>query len=161
MNSSFPQQHQQAVIAGLRHRPTSGGSTSRYTRLPSVAVTPSCGESGGNSGSNMTPSPSSSPGPNRPQLRRGSAVEIGDGEDCSAGRIRLMNPQKSQPPPDLKIDLLSESSGTSSPFSRAASLSPCASNEMQSGKNRIEFRLTNRDDYFKSLLTTFEASVTF
>ena len=124
------------MIAGLRHRPTSGGgsSSSRYTRLPSVAVTPSSGE-GGNSGSNLAPSPASSPGPNRPQLRRGSAQDLGDGEECSAARLRLSsNPQKSQPPPDLKIDLLSESSGTSSPFSRAASLSPSANNEMQSAR---------------------------
>jgi hypothetical protein len=109
-----------------------GNCTTRYTRLPSLAVTPS-GPEPSNSNSNLSPSPSS-PGPNRPQLRRGSAQDLGDGDECSAGRMRLPHPQKSQPPPDLKIELLSESSGASSPFSRATSLSPSASSEMQAAR---------------------------
>jgi hypothetical protein len=49
--------------------------------------------------------------------------------------MKLSIPQNSQPPPDLKIDLLSESSGTSSPFSRGALLSPNENGDEETSKS--------------------------
>jgi hypothetical protein len=88
----------------------------------------------------------SSPGgplsPNRPQLRRESAQDLGDGEE-GGGRMRLPSQQPSlHNPPDLKIDLLSDTSSPvdshslQSPMSRSSDNSKCGPGLILLGKTK-------------------------
>jgi hypothetical protein len=81
--------------------------------------------------------PLASPCGSRPILRRESAQDFGDDEESSVGspKMRLCLPKQ---PPDLKIDLLSESESATTPssvgpYARAVSLSPYSSLDEMGG----------------------------
>ena len=79
----------------------------------------------------MSPHPQGplmSTGGSRPVLRRESAQDFGDDVEVDNPRLRLQLPKAASPqPPDLKIDLLSETSSTTtpSPLPYSAGPRPC------------------------------------
>ncbi len=105
-----------------------GGSTSQSKSRPSSrAPVRSAASTGGRLSPSMSPS--------RPQLRRESAQDLGDGEEAT----KLLHLQLStQNPPDLKIDLLSDASSTASntPYS-LSSRSPSQSSSKRGCLNLL------------------------
>ena len=87
------------------------------------------GRGSGNLSTSPTPSSNmASPGGSRPVLRRESAQDFGDDVEVENPRMKLNLPSQPQPP-DLKIELLSETSSNTSPSSNSpflpvSSLSP-------------------------------------